>query len=90
LGTLLIVLLIVVLLFGERLARVSREIGEGVRNFKRAVAEPGDEPKAEPEPPPKPEVRLVPPKLLPAKGETTRRPGETDDETNDHGDEGKV
>ena len=42
------------------------------------------------EPPPKPEVRLVPPKLLPAKGETTRRPGETDDETNDDGDEGKV
>lgn len=74
-GTFIIVLLIVLLLFSDRIASAGKALGEGVRNFKRAVRGP-EAPAAEPEPPRPPPlapiVKQAPPKLLPAKGETTR------------------
>jgi TatA/E family protein of Tat protein translocase len=68
--TFVIFLLIVLLFFNSRLSAVGRELGEGIRNFKRGFRGDQDPPK------PKaaalaPVVELAPPKLLPAKGESS-------------------
>ena len=70
-GTFVIVLLIVLLLFSDRLAGAGKGLGEAVKNFKRSVT--ADDPSAGPQAPPAlgPVVTKAPPKLLPAKGETT-------------------
>jgi TatA/E family protein of Tat protein translocase len=76
LGTFVIVLLIVLLLFSDRLADAGKGLGEAVKNFKRAVKTDG--------PSGVPTVSVVPPgaappKLLPAKGETTPGSGESNE-----------
>lgn len=64
----LVIVLIVLLLFGgDRLAVVGKGLGEGVKAFRKGVR------RAEPPPPPPAtiSVEVAPPKLLPAKGETS-------------------
>ncbi len=73
-GTLLIVLLILLLLYSDRLANVGRGLGRGVREFKRSLGSAAAAPPEPTAPPEPPEIRQAPPKLLPAKGEMTRRP----------------
>jgi Sec-independent protein translocase protein TatA len=70
-GPFVIFLLIILLFFSSRFAAVGRGLGEGIRNFKRGYR--GDSDPA-PKPTPKvlsPIVELAPPKLLPAKGESS-------------------
>ena len=71
-GTFVIVLLIVLLLFSDRLADTGKGLGEAVKNFKRSVG--SDDAKPGPA-----QVSQAPPKLLPAKGETSS----SDDESKD-------
>jgi sec-independent protein translocase protein TatA len=68
LAAFLVLLLILLLLYGgDRLAIVGKGLGEGVKAFRKSVRHP--EP---PEPPPRTiSVEVSPPKLLPAKGETS-------------------
>lgn len=72
--TFLIVLLIVLLLFSDRLAGAGKGLGEAVKNFKRSVN--GDDPS--PATKAAPLVTPAPPKLLPAKGETTSNDDESE------------
>ncbi len=46
-GELVIILLIAVLLFGNRLPGIGRSIGEGIRNFKKGLSEDPTEPRTE-------------------------------------------
>lgn len=66
-GTFIVLLLLVLLFFNHRLKAVGRELGEGIRNFKRGLR--GDEPR--PSKPKNVVVEPAPPKLLPAKGESS-------------------
>ena len=77
-GTFVIVLLIVLLLFSDRLAGAGKGLGEAVKNFKRSVN--ADDPSSGKEAPPvlSPVVKPAPPKLLPAKGETTSNDDESE------------
>jgi Sec-independent protein translocase protein TatA len=63
---LLIALILLLLYGGDKLAIVGKGLGEGVKAFRKSVRQP---------PPPPPSrtisVEVAPPKLLPAKGETT-------------------
>ena len=68
--TFVILLLIVLLFFNSRLSAVGRELGEGIRNFKRGYRGDQDPPKPK-APALAPIVELAPPKLLPAKGESS-------------------
>jgi TatA/E family protein of Tat protein translocase len=61
-----IAVLIVLLLGGDRLSALGRGLGEGVRGYRKA-RRAGDLPKT-PQPP---QVVESPPKLLPAKGESS-------------------
>jgi Sec-independent protein translocase protein TatA len=74
LGTFVIVLLIVLLLFSDKLAGAGQGLGQAVRNFKRSVTGAAESDNAGTIEPPKltPVVKQAPPKLLPAKGETYR------------------
>ena len=73
-GTFVIVLLIVLVLFSDRLADTGKGLGEAVKNFKRSVG--SDDASTPPAPP---AVTQAPPKLLPAKGETTSNDVESKD-----------
>jgi Sec-independent protein translocase protein TatA len=70
LGTLIIFLLIVLLFFSSRVGAVGRELGEGIKNFKRAYRGDPNPPKQK-APTLAPIVEVAPPKLLPAKGESS-------------------
>ena len=76
-GTFVIVLLIVLLLFSDRLAGAGKGLGEAVKNFKRSLN--ADDPSAGSQTPPVigPAVTPAPPKLLPARGETTSNDDES-------------
>ena len=69
-GTFVIFLLVVLLFFNNRFSAVGRGLGEGIRNFKRGFRGDQDPPKPE-APALAPIVELAPPKLLPAKGESS-------------------
>ena len=63
----LIVVLILLLLFGShRLGAIGQNLGQGIRNFKKALRDRDDD-----EPEPDGEAETKDPKLLPAKGEST-------------------
>jgi len=68
LAAFLIIVLILLLLYGgDRLAIVGKGLGEGVKAFRKSVRNPDPPP-----PPPRTiSVEVSPPKLLPAKGETS-------------------
>jgi len=89
LGTFLIVLLIVLLLFSDRLAGLGAGLGEGVKNFKRSVRnEPSSGTKAPPVVALAAKATVTTPKLLPAKGETT--PGSDESQTGGERDQRKA
>jgi Sec-independent protein translocase protein TatA len=69
-GALVIFLLIILLFFSNRFSAVGRGLGEGIRNFKRGYRGDQDPPKPK-APALAPIVELAPPKLLPAKGESS-------------------
>jgi TatA/E family protein of Tat protein translocase len=75
----LVIVLIVLLLLGrDRLAVVGKGLGEGVKAFRKSVRR--TEP---PSPPPATiSVQVSPPKLLPAKGETS--PDRSSNDTERH------
>ena len=63
----LIVGLILLLLFGgHRLGSIGQNLGQGIKNFKKALRDDDADPDSDPEPEPKE------PKLLPPKGGSTR------------------
>ena len=68
LAAFLVLVLILLLLYGgDKLAILGKGLGEGVKAFRKTVRDP--EP---PQPPPRTiSVEVAPPKLLPAKGETS-------------------
>jgi len=63
-----ITVLIVLLLGGDRLTAIGKGLGDGVRGYRKARREP-DPPASQPQP--APQVTESPPKLLPAKGESS-------------------
>lgn len=63
---LVLAVILVLLLGGNRLAALGKGLGAGLRTYRKAVR--GEEPPAKP--PPAISVTESPPKLLPAKGET--------------------
>lgn len=65
-----LVILLVILLFlgGDRIASTGRGLGEAIRGFKRGLRGQNPPPK-----PPTPSVRQKVPKLLPAKGESSAK-----------------
>jgi sec-independent protein translocase protein TatA len=68
LAYLVILLVILLLLGGDRIASTGRGLGEAIRGFKRGLR--GQEPKPKV---PTPSVRRKVPKLLPAKGESSAK-----------------
>jgi sec-independent protein translocase protein TatA len=71
---LVIVLILLLLYGGDRLAIVGKGLGEGVKAFRKSVRNP------EPPPPTRTiSVEVSPPKLLPAKGETSTEQVPSDD-----------
>jgi Sec-independent protein translocase protein TatA len=62
-----ITVLIVLFLGGERLTAIGKGLGDGVRGYRKARRQ-SDPPAAKPQPP---QVQESPPKLLPAKGESS-------------------
>lgn len=67
---LVILLVILLLLGGDRIASTGRGLGEAIRGFKKGLR--GQEPKPE-APRPSVSVRQKVPKLLPAKGESSAK-----------------
>jgi sec-independent protein translocase protein TatA len=63
----IIAILIVLFLGGDRLTAIGKGLGDGVRGYRKARREP-DPPAPKPQPP---QVEESPPKLLPAKGESS-------------------
>jgi Sec-independent protein translocase protein TatA len=63
----IIAVLLLLLIGGDRLAAIGKGLGDGVRGYKKARREPPDsKPQLRP-----PAVVQSPPKLLPAKGESS-------------------
>jgi TatA/E family protein of Tat protein translocase len=70
LAYLVILLVILLLLGGDRIASTGRGLGEAIRGFKKGVRGKEPKPKA---PTPSVSVRQKVPKLLPAKGESSAK-----------------
>lgn len=68
LAYLVILLVILLLLGGDRIASTGRGLGEAIRGFKKGIRGADPKPKAT-----APSVRQKVPKLLPAKGESSAK-----------------
>lgn len=72
---LVILVVILLLLGGDRIASAGRGLGGAVRGFKKGVREGDPKPK-----PKRVSVEQAPPKLLPAKGESSAPKADPEDE----------